>query len=298
MMADKYSEIDNYENHFLKPYLLALNNSSTLPHYNSSLLSHLCGTWRILQSSSYSNFVCLAGLFHSVYATEFYPHGLYNIKERHKVIEAIGQDAEFLVFLFCTLKKQKIWSQLKADNDQISVSSITGETYFIPKEKAKELFYIESANFIEQCSENDSSPRPFMSWYLEKYKSGFIRLHTYLEKFFDSLSEENEHLSIIDYNQYIIHGTPDYLYRAFSSNPLSAEINLFLCLIEIENKCYDLAKEKLEIAQQLLTAWGTQWDKRLTFSEWQNFIDFVRFNWSQLDSMQTFTMIRSSIIKP
>lgn len=76
------------------------NRASDIPHSNTTLFNHLYGTYKILKSHGADDTTCLAGLYHSVYGTEFYNRLSL---DREHVKEIIGKEAEDLVFRFCSL---------------------------------------------------------------------------------------------------------------------------------------------------------------------------------------------------
>lgn len=74
-----------------------------IPHSNTLLFNHLYGTWKILKNQGCSKNVCLAGMFHSVYGTEFFN----NLQiDREQLIHIIGNEAEDIVYRFCSLQNR------------------------------------------------------------------------------------------------------------------------------------------------------------------------------------------------
>lgn len=75
--------------------------TQNIAHSDTTLFAHLYNTWNILKNQNRSEQVCMAGLFHSVYGTEFYDR----IKlDREEIQKIIGQVAENIVFRFCNLQ--------------------------------------------------------------------------------------------------------------------------------------------------------------------------------------------------
>ena len=109
--------------------------TSDIEHSGISLASHLLGVYSFLRLAKAPEYVCLAGLFHSIYGTEFYDAGI-KIDRTH-VRNYIGKEAEELVFLFCHLRDRDI-SILKSEN--------------------KDLMFISYANLLElhtQCKNEE-----------------------------------------------------------------------------------------------------------------------------------------------
>lgn len=69
--------------------------------------NHCLGVFSFLHLGNAPNFLCLAGLFHSIY---------YHNYTREQIINYIGKEAEELVFLFCLFDDERI---LKSKNEDL-----------------------------------------------------------------------------------------------------------------------------------------------------------------------------------
>lgn len=130
-----------------------------IPHSNTTFFKHLHNTFMILKNLNQSEDVCLAGLYHSVYDTDFFKANL-NISEQD-VIDKIGKYSNFLVKVFC--------SENRSD-------SIFQNTLCVPTSVNKDLLYILYANEVEQ-SVRIGRPLNFYN----KIVSKIILLETYCE---------------------------------------------------------------------------------------------------------------------
>ncbi len=75
---------------------------NTIPHRESDLLSHSIRVSSMLHSYDRPIEEQVAGLFHSVYGTEFQ---MYKINVTRKEIQSlIGKQSEYIANLFCTLE--------------------------------------------------------------------------------------------------------------------------------------------------------------------------------------------------
>jgi len=72
-----------------------------------ALLSHTVGVFNILYNQDESDDICLAGLCHSVYGTQYYKRKATD--DRELVKSVIGEKAERLAWLFCYLNREKFW---------------------------------------------------------------------------------------------------------------------------------------------------------------------------------------------
>lgn len=66
-------------------------------------LSHLIGTRRLLNTWGCRPALCDAGLFHSVYGTEYFE--LARAPERDEVVATIGTEAERIAWLWCAVRR-------------------------------------------------------------------------------------------------------------------------------------------------------------------------------------------------
>lgn len=77
-------------------------NTEHINHNDGVLFDHLYGTYQILKQWNKPDYVCMAGLFHSVYETEYFSFD--TTYTRDKVIGMLGKEAEKLVYEFCRIK--------------------------------------------------------------------------------------------------------------------------------------------------------------------------------------------------
>jgi hypothetical protein len=91
----------------LESYLVGRNAQET-PHGQSTLWAHLVGVYNILRKCSFSEDVCVAGLFHSVYGTQAFKLSIVDKNCRNEVKELIGEYAECLVWTFSILPRPKL----------------------------------------------------------------------------------------------------------------------------------------------------------------------------------------------
>jgi len=84
--------------------LLRALGFGTLQHDSHvPFLSHLAGTRRLLAEWGSRPALCDAGLFHSVYGTEYFEPD--RTPDRSEVIAIIGAEAERIAYLWCTITR-------------------------------------------------------------------------------------------------------------------------------------------------------------------------------------------------
>jgi hypothetical protein len=93
-----------------------------VPHSGMTLFEHLSETYQIMITMGFPRYACLAGLYHSVYDTEFFNAGL-NIS-REEVKSLIGEKAEGLVYQFCTLRPRKQHILASDTDNQYALAAI------------------------------------------------------------------------------------------------------------------------------------------------------------------------------
>lgn len=122
-------------------YLISLGVKD-IPHSGRTFYEHLCNTEQILRISRQPEHVCNAGLFHSIYGTNFFPQQTTN--NRNEIKSVIGEEAENLVYLFCNAHRPYCWF---TGNDLV----LRNSTYVrLDNKTLHELRMIESANLIDQ----------------------------------------------------------------------------------------------------------------------------------------------------
>jgi len=120
----------------VKPeHLKLLRKQKADDHYHSNrcLLDHLTGTYDLLIQWDNPEDVCVAGLFHSIYGVETQQSKPDRFDLRESVRSVIGESAEQLVYLFCSLERGQYFSNTIKQSEQ------------------QALIEIEAANIIEQA---------------------------------------------------------------------------------------------------------------------------------------------------
>lgn len=110
--------------------------TSNLNHTGRKFFEHLYKVGIILEKYGQSKDVCAAGMFHSIYGTEFYSYEGCDRVDRQEIRGVIGEYAESLVYEFCNLKNR---FEVLVNNKEKYEPSFR-----------KDLLFIEFANLIEQ----------------------------------------------------------------------------------------------------------------------------------------------------
>lgn len=139
MIVDKY-----------KDYLLA-HSADKQAHSGHTLWSHLRGVHDILHRAKQPEYLCTAGLFHSVYGTKSFKPVTIEKTKRAKVAELIGQEAEVLAFAFCELPRPKLFEvALRSKQMPVEISAFVQYGNDAQNQFYQDLLALECANVLEQ----------------------------------------------------------------------------------------------------------------------------------------------------
>lgn len=129
--------------------------SASQEHSNSNFFNHLKNVYELLVQMKQPDYICDAGLYHSIYGTSYFSSESSEYVSEDRVKTLIGDKAESLVKMFCTLnpRTQEIFNMSKSDTK-------------------KELLIIEFANLYEQI---DRKPeyRSSLNAVIEKLNNEF-----------------------------------------------------------------------------------------------------------------------------
>ncbi|MGH9347919.1 MAG: DUF6817 domain-containing protein [Vicinamibacterales bacterium] len=118
-------------------------------HSDATLRQHLLETYALLKDWGNPDEVCVAGLFHSIYGTQWYPVESAPMTERERIAGVIGKPAEELAFLFCATDRADLW-QSPGDEDVTLRSRIDEGRFVVSRARRRDLLEIEIANTVEQ----------------------------------------------------------------------------------------------------------------------------------------------------
>ena len=92
--------------------LLVTRNAQSLEHPGGTLLEHLRRVGEQLADWGASREVQLAGLCHAAYGTDGFPVSLLDLEQRGTLRNAIGMQAEELVYLYAGCDRGQVYPQL------------------------------------------------------------------------------------------------------------------------------------------------------------------------------------------
>jgi ribosomal protein L16 Arg81 hydroxylase len=121
-------------------------------HSGRTFLDHLLGTAEILQRWGGGAALVKAGLFHSVYGTEYFRDSLVSFDGRARVRALIGDEAEHLAFLFCACERGSIHRALRHGAPHAVSDRRGGGTLFVTPSQLRDLVWLAWANSLEQVA--------------------------------------------------------------------------------------------------------------------------------------------------
>jgi hypothetical protein len=118
-------------------------------HPSGTLLEHLRGTYEQLERWGCSEDLCRAGLYHSVYGTEYFQKRTVPLEARDEVRSAIGDRAEEIAYLYCALSRQSLYRNLDVGAPYM-VKARDGREMPISLAQLADLMTLDLANRLEQ----------------------------------------------------------------------------------------------------------------------------------------------------
>lgn len=127
-------------------------------HSGKNLLKHLTNTYRILRRWGCPEYLCIAGLFHSVYGTESFTQATFALDQRQFIRDKIGADAEQLAYLNCIATRGSLYENLEREAGYSLRSFRDGTTISISRECLADLMALDLANSLEQLARIPLTP--------------------------------------------------------------------------------------------------------------------------------------------
>ena len=93
-------------------------------------------------------YVCSAGLFHSIYATQSYRTQPAALDDRPMIRNVIGHEAEELAFLFCVAHRRSFLEQVGTHNPELH-DRVRDEMCAVTPRVIRDLIELEVANYVE-----------------------------------------------------------------------------------------------------------------------------------------------------
>lgn len=128
-------------------YLRSLG-ADQMQHSGRAFIEHLTGTYDLLKAWACDESVALAGLYHSIYGTNVFEHSTLSFEQRGELRARIGDRAEQLAFIFCSVERPKAF--LSALRTRKLANRFSNAQITVDAKTLRDLVCIECANLIEQ----------------------------------------------------------------------------------------------------------------------------------------------------
>jgi hypothetical protein len=128
-------------------------------HSGKDLLKHLTNTYRILRRWGCPEYLCVAGLFHSVYGTEAFRHATFALGQRQLIRDRIGPEAEHATYLYCIANRWSLYENLDREARYSLRTFRDGTTIPISRKCLADLMALDLANSLEQLSRIPLTPK-------------------------------------------------------------------------------------------------------------------------------------------
>ena len=139
------------------------NGARHTAHSGASLMDHLIGVASILLEWEAPRDVVTAGLFHSVYGTATFHQQLFSERDRPIVQAAIGERAEYLVWLFSVIRFSEVY-RFAGEENFLGRRRDASTPIQLTEADVRDLNLIACANLLEQLPVVEFSAGEIYEW--------------------------------------------------------------------------------------------------------------------------------------
>ena len=148
----------NAEMKTLTDYLVNLGIEQ-IAHTGKSYLAHLIGVYRLMEAQGCEAELCRAGMFHSIYGTQQFQGFTLPLERRAELRGLIGERAERLAYLNCTMDRATLDHGLDQSDGPYSITDrLTGGTAELSRDDYDDLCRVHLYDWLEQA------PRSRLGW--------------------------------------------------------------------------------------------------------------------------------------
>jgi hypothetical protein len=130
--------------------------AAKLPHPAGALAEHLAATAQLLRRWGAREPLCTAGLFHSVYGTDGYPHALVDVAARGRIVALIGAEPEAIAYLFAACDRTRFHPRIGTPAQCRFPDRFRAAEYPIARATLCDLCELTLANEIDIATRNDA----------------------------------------------------------------------------------------------------------------------------------------------
>lgn len=308
-LRGKWSGLDPAADGILQ--VLQASDAPLIWHKHSTFLDHLREVWTILSIWEQPQAVCRLGLLHSAYSNSFVSMNCFDPKtDRPAVAKLIGEEAENLVYKFCSIDRQALEETVLRErtvrrDGYVCRHIHTGELLAVSGVEAAAFVTETLADEVDQRFGWQSDlevgataatwPGPSLPTLRLSRTSELARalraselveeaaLPPIFERCSMVLTPEDEAAARAAYWEAIFAGglAPaeareqterqlQSLEEAVRRNPFVAEPHVASAQCLLQQGRWEEAQAAAQCGADLLNTWGTQWDNRMPWSAWNN----------------------------
>jgi hypothetical protein len=140
--------------------LLVERGAHTIDHPGGTLLEHLLRTRELLGSWNAPHDLLLAGLAHAAYGTDGFAIALFALDERDLVREAIGEEAEALVYRYASCDRHFTLPQIGCSATPVAFRNrFTGADEMVESAAVRQFAELTFANELDLVRHSESFKR-------------------------------------------------------------------------------------------------------------------------------------------
>ena len=262
---------------------LARRRADLVGHARGSLEQHLVGVHDILRGWGQPERVRLAGLLHSAYSTEAYGYCLFGRRERARVRELVGADAERLIFAFCACTRGVLLAAATTppgDGAVALASRWPDVRVRLDRRDLAELMVIHAANLAEQSSLPRGSPGRWLAaagQLLAAARAG-VEIAPPVFEGGTAVMTGDEETSLRRAYRALLSGAGSAAVAGPLGPVASSPVGEPLVVAAVLALAAGRGEEAAALADRALVAfdaWGVAWDKRLRLSRWRQVAERV-----------------------
>lgn len=125
-------------------------------HLNGSLIEHLKGTRDILINWKADSVLSKAGLYHAAYGTDGYSESMVSLSQRKSIASLIGEEAEQLVYLYCSCDRSYVFPKLGLTKDFKFRDRFSDNEFLLSEEDSQFFCELTVANEMELIYQSQS----------------------------------------------------------------------------------------------------------------------------------------------
>jgi hypothetical protein len=248
--------------------------SAHVDHSGSSLWNHLLGTHEILKAWGADTDVCLAGLIHSVYATQYFRTAVVSPAQRRQISSAVGDGVERLAHIFCVVDRQTI---REAAVPPLASTTVRlrehrgSRAVRVSRDTLRALRLIDLANELEQEQRNPAPPIARLSKLCAEFRSiSFVPSHLTADALLVDYRAEGR---LLRHYGEAVRAPRDRARRLLAlcvaDVPQCAEPRLLLAAMELAGGDTASAYRNARVALDDLRGWAAAWDTRAPLLAWE-----------------------------